>query len=83
MSTWAAPLVLLIDGRTVPSDSEEWRAECEARWILHMPTKAMRFWFLDQVSNFRGEAAAKELRAHVLRIHEHNRNRKQKNDGDN
>lgn len=35
--TWSAPLVTLADGRQVPSDSELWRAETEARVILAIP----------------------------------------------
>lgn len=34
---WIAPMVTLVDGTRVPSDSEEWRAECEARHILNQP----------------------------------------------
>lgn len=39
---WIAPMVTLVDGTRVPSDSEEWRFECEARHILNQPTKEDR-----------------------------------------
>lgn len=40
--SWKPSLVTLHDGRQVPSDSEEWRHECEARHIIAMPTLEQR-----------------------------------------
>lgn len=39
-------MVTLVDGRRVTSDSEEWRFECEARYVLDMPNKEVRQTFL-------------------------------------
>lgn len=61
----------MIDGREVSSSSEEWRAECEARWVIRLPSRSKRYEYLEKVSSFRGEEAANELKAHVLRIYEH------------
>ena len=33
-------------GREVPRDSEEWRHECECRWVLALPTKQARLRYL-------------------------------------
>lgn len=40
-------MVTLVDGRQVPSDSEEWRLECEARAVLAMPNIEDRRNYLD------------------------------------
>lgn len=50
--TWVAPLVTLYDGRQVPSDSREWREECEARMVLAMPM-VERVEFLNKVAKIR------------------------------
>lgn len=34
--------VTLYDGRVVLSDSEEWRHECEVRWICRLPSNQKR-----------------------------------------
>lgn len=39
-------MVTLQDGHQVPSDSEEWRHECEARTIIGLPGTAARGAFL-------------------------------------
>lgn len=40
--TWRPSMVTLIDGTRVLSDSEAWRFECEARYVLDQPTKEDR-----------------------------------------
>lgn len=44
---WVAPMVTLVTGCEVRSDSDEWRMECLARWLLAMPTKRQRRDWLD------------------------------------
>lgn len=89
-STWQPGTVTLIDGREVPSDSEEWRAECEARHILNMPSKADRRDFVygpigqdgirrGGVARKRGMEAAQRLEESVRRLHSIMRARQQKN----
>ena len=55
-------LVRLLDGREVPSDSEHWRHECEARAIAALPTLAERRAWLEQVEKRRGKESADRLR---------------------
>jgi hypothetical protein len=78
--TWKPALVTLLDGSQVLSDSEEWRHECEARFILDLPTLALRRNYLhgkrdDRTGEMkggilqrRGEAAVKRLEATMLAI---------------
>lgn len=55
--------VTLIDGREVSSSSEEWRHECECRYISRLPTTEARHRQLDLIGKFRGpEAKAKVAR---------------------
>lgn len=73
----------LIDGSEVASDSEAWRAECEARAVLAMPTKDKRLRYLwgytdpwtqkpvKGVKQMRGEEAAKELEQLIWAVWEH------------
>lgn len=49
--------VTLIDGRVVDTCSEEWRAECEARSVCRMRTKADRLAYLERVRKKRSTAA--------------------------
>lgn len=44
--SWKPSLVTLHDGRQVPSDSEEWRHETEARTIIALPGVPARRAFL-------------------------------------
>lgn len=75
--------VSLFDGSVVRSDSEEWRAECEARHVLRLSgylvtddrgrqqrTSAQRHRheYLERVEQKRGRASRDELQAHVMRI---------------
>lgn len=84
--SWRAPLVMLIDGRQVPSDGEEWRHECEARAVLAMPTVWMRRQYLrGKLNDFgrleggvlqkRGEEATKRLEATITAIWNASRDR--------
>lgn len=57
-------MVTLLDGRIVFSDSEEWRAETEARDCAAMPF-AQRKEHFDGVERARGKEAAARLRAMV------------------
>lgn len=62
--------VELHDGRKVGSWSEEWRAECEARAVLRMPTKMHRRGYLLRVADRRGQEAANALERHVMQLWE-------------
>ena len=70
LCSWKPSEVTLADGRIVLSNSEEYRAECEARYILRIPTKAARLELLDQIEKRRGADAANELRQRVLLLWE-------------
>ena len=64
--SWKPSIVTLADGRQVPSDSEEWRAECEARFVLNLPSKAVRLEFLDKIEKRRGEPARRSLETQIM-----------------
>ena len=57
--------VMLADGRTVCSNCEDYRNECEIRSIAQMPSNAERATFLALVRKSRGDAIADQLRADV------------------
>ncbi len=76
-------LVTLYDGTRVASDSEEWRAECEARHLLHLngyyvtddrgrqlrtSAQRHRHEYLDRVQAKRGRASRDALQAHAMRL---------------
>lgn len=63
---WQPGTVTLADGREVPSDSPEWLAECEARFVLDMPTKLVRLEYLDKIEKRRGLAARKAMENAIL-----------------
>lgn len=63
-------IVRLLDGREVPSDSEHWRHECEARAIVALPTLAERRAHLEGVEQRRGKDAADRLRVTMKAIWE-------------
>lgn len=63
--------VTLADGRTVRSDSPEWRAEAEARHVARMPSREDRRSYVDGVEAKRGKRAADELRALVEAVWHH------------
>ena len=52
----------LCDGTEVPSDSQAWRHECEARHVAAKPTLAERRAYLDDIERRRGKDAADRLR---------------------
>ena len=66
-------LVELHDGRQVSNYSEEWRAECEARAVLRLPTKLRRQGYIIRVREKRGDEAANALERHVMKLWEHER----------
>ncbi len=73
-------MVTLVDGTRAPSDSEAWRFECEARYVLDMPTKEARQAFLRGEFNtktqlrtgglvkVRGEDYVKRLEDKILEV---------------
>lgn len=66
--TWKASTVTLIDGREVLSDSPEWKAECEARYLLARPTVDERRALLAAIEKRRGKAAREDLEQRALAI---------------
>ena len=62
--------VTLHDGRVVDAISEEFRAECEARFVLGLPTKAQRREYLAGVAEHRGRPARVRLESLVLKVYE-------------
>lgn len=66
-------IVTLIDGREVDSASEPWRAECEARHILSMPSIQARRDYLAGVLQRRGDKHHAVLADLVLAVWAHNR----------
>lgn len=62
--------VTLIDGREVDHQSEEWRAECEARHVLRLPDKSARWTYLNGVERKRGKASRDALEAQVWAVWE-------------
>lgn len=57
----------LLDGRLVPSDSEEWRQECEARAVLKMPL-GLRKQYLGIVEKKRGLPERQRVQGLVERL---------------
>lgn len=68
--TWKAPMVTLATGEQVPSDSQEWLLECEARHILNLPSKPARLELLEQIEKRRGPDARRELEVRILTLWE-------------
>lgn len=60
--SWAPQSVTLHDGRTVLSNSEEWRAECEAVWLLKKH-HVKRMETIEQLMRKRGAEAVATLEA--------------------
>lgn len=77
--SWRAPLVELVDGRKVPSDSREWLLECEARHVLNLQTKADRYTLLDGIEKKRGRDARMELHDRVMKLFYATRERELRN----
>lgn len=59
------PVVTLDDGRTVCNYCEDFRHECEARYVMRMPTRRHRVEYIQQVSAHRGAESARALQATV------------------
>jgi hypothetical protein len=53
---------VLVDGREVSSGSEEWRHECEARYILRLPSLEQRRAWLADLERRQGKDAVDRLR---------------------
>lgn len=66
--TWIPNLVTLVDGRQVDCSSEEWRLECECRYILakpftvRKPGETTRAMLLEQIGQRRGPEALEALK---------------------
>lgn len=60
----------LIDGAEVPTDSEAWRHEAEARSIAALPSLAQRRAWLEDIERKRGKAAADRLRSTMRKLWE-------------
>jgi hypothetical protein len=63
-------LVQLIDGKFVERDAEEWRHECEARYVLSLSSLEERRRFLSVIESKRGLPAANALRWTMTLLHE-------------
>lgn len=74
-STWRAPMVMLLNGDTVPSDSPAWLLECQARRFLEMPTRDERLRELDSLEKRQGTSARKDLEARILALWQLERDR--------
>lgn len=59
--------VVLYIGETVSSSSESWRAECEARYILELPSST-RHRLLGAIERKRGAEGAARVKALVREI---------------
>lgn len=59
-------IVRLHDGREVDSRSEDWRHECEARYILRLPSKEARRDMLAKIEEARGRAERERLERTML-----------------
>lgn len=67
--------MLLPDGRQVGNHSEAYRLWCEAMWAMQLPDKVgprSKKWtksrYLLEVQRIRGEEAAQQLRAVMVRL---------------
>ena len=67
------PRVTLVGGRVVSSWSEEWRSECEARFVLTMPYLADRRNYLADIQKKRGWKAYDALKATMMAVHTNRR----------
>ena len=59
--------VTLSDGRQVPSDSEDWRLECEAKAALRLDLNSRRA-YLEDIERKRGVRACDALKARIVKI---------------
>ena len=73
----AARMVRLPYGPVVSSYSEDYRRYCEANTVLkRFRSKRTRMQYLAAVANRRGEQAAAELRAEMLRVWQYKEEKK-------
>jgi hypothetical protein len=73
----SARMVRLPYGAVVSSYSEDYRRYCEANTVLkRFRSKRTRMQHLAAVANRRGEQAAAELRAEMLRVWQHKEEKK-------
>lgn len=68
--------VQLADGQTTRSDSEAWRAECEARHVMNLPSHH-RQDYLQGIASKRGPDAARDLLQQARRLYRLTHPRKQ------
>lgn len=61
-------LIELIDGRFVRRDAEQWRHECEARYILSLPFHLRRQYLAD-IEAKRGVEASDALKDTMMKMH--------------
>lgn len=73
MSTVDQSMMTTHDGREVPSGSEDWRAECEARCVLKMRSKQQRHAYLEAVEKRRGADLRRALERRVMAVWEADR----------
>lgn len=59
---------VLHDGRVVSTMSEEWKIECEARYLLRMPLQQRRH-ALERREQIRGVKSVEKLRERMKAIH--------------
>jgi hypothetical protein len=64
----AAAIGADVDGRVVCNTCEDWRMECEARWVCRLPDKQARVDYLASVEKRRGKAHADDLRAVIRAV---------------
>lgn len=67
VSTWRPNVVKLLDGREVLSDSEEYRAECEAVYLLKLPLTE-RHAMLFGIENHRKITGRQKVEAELTRV---------------
>jgi len=60
-------MITLVDGRSVASDSIEWRDECLARHVARKPWAARKEW-LDKFKAIHGAGAAQHLIGNMERV---------------
>lgn len=68
VSTWVAPIVTLLDGSQVSSDSDLWRHQCEAQHVLSLPNKLARQKLLSAIEAKRGVVARRELEFTIIKL---------------
>ena len=57
--------VVLMDGSVVDSNSEQWRFECECRYVANLPNRDDRKRALTGIAKSRGQSAAADVESFV------------------